>query len=486
MARRDVTHGEYVQRVRSVPQSEVLRKLSSAASRIAQQRVREEKLDPPVVQEFTLAGIARTSLARGNDLRSREVTRRLVIRLCQEYLETSYTPTGEETIGELLRPMMFEQLLVQLSPMHNIARAHALFAHHLPRVEGAPSTDEIGAVLGVPRVADFTRIGFATHVGAMLHAGSLSKSMLVSHNVVPLFSPLHPSEIVPHLQAHYAWSLGEHRQNAKDALDVAPKNQEGLAFNPLQSRPLIDMGDEFICPAPHFLMDKFTGTGLYYTLASELGAKFTNALGHAFEDHVADQLLLLCAASVHREIIYGKNNEKSCDFLLVFDEVVLLVEAKSSRPPESFRKSLTPARELNALTKACDQITKTAKLIREGHKAFEQIPRDRPLKGMVVTLEPHFISGTEAQEDILEGPDGSPLLEVFAHDLEHFCAWQQQNERLGRDLLDAWPDHELGRFRGLQGVAGGTERKNPVIEYHYQRAVDIEVVKNAVYATETT
>lgn len=95
-------------------------------------------------------------------------------------------------------------------------------------------------------------------------------------------------------------------------------------------------------------------------------------------------------------------------------------------------------------------------------------------------------SGTEAQEDILEGPDGSPLLEVFAHDLEHFCAWQQQNERLGRDLLDAWPDHELGRFRGLQGVAGGTERKNPVIEYHYQRAVDIEVVKNAVYATETT
>lgn len=486
MAQRDVTHSEYVQRVRSLPQSELLRKLSSAASRIVQQRVRGEKLEPLSVQEFTLAGIARTSLAQGNDLRSRKITRELVIRLCQEYLETSYTPTSEETLGELLRPIFFEQLLVQLSPMHNIARAHALFQHYLPQIEGAPSADEIGAVLGVPQVADFTRIGFAVHVGCMLHAGTLPKSMITSKKVAPLFSPLEPAEIVPHLQTHYAWPLREHIHSARHVLDTAPKNQEALAFNPLQSRPLIDMGDNFICPAPHFLMDKFTGTGLYYTLASELGAKFTNALGHAFEDHVADQLRLLCAATVHREVSYGKNNEKSCDFLLVFNEMVLLVEAKSSRPPESFRKSLTPARELHALTKARDQITKTAKLIREGHEAFKQIPRDRPLKGMVVTLEPHFISGTEAQDDILEGPDGGPLLEVFAHDLEHFCAWQQENERLGRDLLDAWPDHEHGRFRGLQGVAGGTDRENPIIKHHYRRAVDIEAVKNAVHAAETT
>lgn len=478
------THSQYVQRVRSAPKSELLRKLSAAASRITQDRIHNRKLASLSVQEFTLAGVALTSLARGNEHRSRKITPELVTRMCQEYLETSYAPTGTHRVDEIIRPFMFEQLLCQLSPMHNIGRAHALFGHYLPNVDAAPSNEEVEQVLGVPSIADFTRIGFVIHAVSMLHAGTLPKTMLLSDIVAPLFNPLAIDEIIPLIAKHYALPLKDHAARARAALDNTPRRQEGLAFNPLQAKPLVDMGQEYVSPAPHFLLDKFTGTGLYYTLADELDSKFTNALGHAFEDYVADQLQLLSAPTVHREITYGKVQRKSCDFILVFDQMVLLVEVKASRPPESFRKSLTPARDLGSLVKAARQINSTADLIRERHESFRQIPDDRPIRGLVVTLEPHFISGTEAQDEILGGPGGYPILEVFSHDLELFCAWHQQDAQLGQNLLEAWPLNSETPFPGLHGVQGGIDATNPIVEHHFGKAVDLENIKSAVHSAE--
>lgn len=478
------THSEYAQRVRSASRSDLLRMLSATASQVTQKRMHGKKIEPPVVQEFTLAGVARTSLGRGNDHRSRDITPSLVYRMCQEYLETSYAPEDTQGTGEVLRPFMFEQFLAQLSPMHNIGRAHALFEHYLPAVDAAPSAAEFKHVLGVPTIADFTRIGFIIHIGSMLHAGTLPKTMLLSDTVAPLFSPLAVHEIIPFISRHYALPLKEHAALARAALDNRPRRQEGLAFNPLQAKPLVDMGQEYVAPAPHFLLDKFTGTGLYYTLADELESKFTNALGHAFEDYIADQLQLLRAPCMYREITYGKDQRKSCDFILVFDEMVLLVEVKASRPPESFRKSLTPARDLKSLVKARNQISKTSTRIKERHPSFVDIPGDRPVRGLVVTLEPHFISGTEAQEEILEGPEGHPILEVFSHDFEHFCAWHKQSDQLGQNLLEAWPLNSETHFRGLHGVQGGIGATNPIVEHHFGKAVDLEIIKSALHSAE--
>lgn len=451
--------------------------LSDVSTKVSRTRLARNEPNQTAVQEFTLAAVARTSLARGNDHRHRDITLELVSRLCHEYVEISYSPKDDHNTGELLRPVFFEQVLVQLSPAYNIARAHALFNDYLPKVKNPPSATEVENVLGVPTVADFLRIGFVLYIASMQHSGTILHDMLLSEKVAPMFYPLRSDEIMSHVQQHYALTLGEHAKQARTALDEAPDGQEGLAFNPLQARPLINMGPDFINPAPHFLLDKISGTGLYYTLARKLNAKFTDALGHAFEDYVADQLHLLSAPSVQREITFGRENQKSCDFVLIFNELVLLVEVKSSRPPQSFRQSISPASDLNSLNKVRDQIVKTADLVRERHSAFAHVPNDRPLRGLVVTLEPHFVSGTEAQSEILEGPEGIPLLEVFSHDLEDFCGQHQLNTELGRHLLGAWPVSEKTPSRGLKDVQGGSAEINPIVEDHYHRALNLEMIE---------
>lgn len=474
-----VKYSEYVQRVRSFSRSDLLRGLSAISTRVNRNRVAGQEPRPPAVQEFTLAGVARTSLARGNDHRDRETTFELVARMCSEYIETSYTPQDGHNMGELLRPIYFEQLLVQLSPMYNIARAHALFNDYLPQVKNAPSTAEIENVLGVPTVEDFIRIGFVLHTASMQHEGILPRSLLLSAKVAPMFYPLLADDIMAHLQRHYALHLNEHARRAVEALKKAPNGQEALAFNPLQASPLINMGQDFISPAPHFLVDKFSGTGLFYTLAGALNGKFTDALGHAFEDYVADHLGLLSAPKLQREITFGRDNQKSCDFLMVFNELVLLVEVKSSRPPESFRQSISPAKDLYSLKKAREQLLKTADHISERHEAFAHIPNDRPLRALVVTLEPHLVSGTEAQSEILEGPEGIPILEIFSHDLEDFCGKHQPNAELGQHLLSAWPASGETKFRAFQKIEGGTGESNPIMQYHFSRALGVEKIKNA-------
>lgn len=478
MTQKPRSRDAYVQHVRSYPRAELLRKLSSAATRVANERMDGKPIHPLVVQEFTLAGVARTALARGNDHRSKEVTPWSVTRLCQEYLEVGHSTFARDSLDDLVRPFMFEQVLAQQSPMKNIARARALYEHHLPAVQDAPGSAELSEVLGVSSVSGYTRIGFMIHV-IFTHRGGgvVSRGDLRPGGLVGSFSPWVSEEVVALMDSHYVSPVEAHSAVAREGLDAAPGGQEGIAFNPLQKWPLVDLGNEIVCPAPHFLIDKFSSTGLFYTLAAALGNRFTVALGHAFESYVGDQLSLLSAASVIPEIEYGKNRAKTCDFILLFDELVLLVEVKASRPPERFRQSQMPADGLSAFEKARTQLDRTAQLIRGGEPALSHIPRERPIKGLIVTFEPHFISGTEAQEDILMGLDGTPLIETSAHDLEDFCARHRANGRLGQNLLDAWRDASTAAFRGLQSVGDGDDRaNNPILEEHFRRAVDLEEI----------
>ncbi|MFJ4790841.1 nuclease-related domain-containing protein [Streptomyces sp. NPDC088794] len=116
-------------------------------------------------------------------------------------------------------------------------------------------------------------------------------------------------------------------------------------------------------------------------------------MGHLFERYVGRQLDLLTDAAVYPEVEYQlakKQKGKSVDWIVVFPDLVLLVEVKSTRPGEALRlggKDFTTILD-DQFRKAFRQVDNSAVRIRSGaHPEFDHIPGDRQMVGMVVTAE---------------------------------------------------------------------------------------------------
>ncbi|MGW2989043.1 hypothetical protein [Streptomyces goshikiensis] len=152
------------------------------------------------------------------------------------------------------------------------------------------------------------------------------------------------------------------------------------------------------------VLGKVSPMGLYYTGQDHYKKRddddqtllaFTRDLGELFEQYVGRHLCLLPGAEVHSEIVYGRNGEKSIDWIVVLPGLVLLVEAKAFRPTADLRlgPQQTFPKELNTkLGKAIGkQIPNTAKLIRERHPKSAHVPDDRPMFGIVVTTERYHL-----------------------------------------------------------------------------------------------
>ncbi|MDP5317336.1 hypothetical protein [Streptomyces poriferorum] len=186
--------------------------------------------------------------------------------------------------------------------------------------------------------------------------------------------------------------------------------------NPLRSRPLVSgVPGGHLVPVPAAVVGKATPLGLYYTGGdnkSEWGKAFTNDVGRLFERYVGRQLDLLPDAEVHPEILVKlskKDKAKTIDFFVVFRDLVLLVEVKSTRPGEQLRlggpdfATLLPA---TPLKKAFEQINKSVKLLRSGrHPELADIPADRRMIGMVVTAEPFHQINTAAHRVAMPATD---------------------------------------------------------------------------------
>lgn len=196
--------------------------------------------------------------------------------------------------------------------------------------------------------------------------------------------------------------------------------------NPLRATPLVSgYGDGYLIPVAAAVLAKAGLLGLYYTGGennSPRGKAFTRDLGRLFEQYVARQLSLLTDATVHPEIPYKiskKETGKSVDWIVVFPNLVLLIEVKSYRPTAALRLGSENFTDILAARPgdAFEQIRKTDRLIADNHPAFAEIPHDLPRRGMVVTMEPfHLINTVELRAKI---PDiGIPVTVTSIHELE--------------------------------------------------------------------
>lgn len=192
-------------------------------------------------------------------------------------------------------------------------------------------------------------------------------------------------------------------------------------FNPLLDTPVVSgLGADLFMPVPDFVLWKPTPSGLYFTGLRHWDAAFTRDLGHLFEAYVGRQLALVTEAKLYPEIQYGKSNDKSIDWFVVFPDLVLLVEVKVARPKQALRSGTPGAASAlqQDLNKANKQLDKTYKLIQSRRSEFDHIPADRPVVGLVVTLEDFHLANSPLHQTWYSRATELPTLVISVDELE--------------------------------------------------------------------
>lgn len=315
---------EFERRVRRFPRTALLRRCAATSATLEQVWAERQPSLHVSVQPWSLAGVARTCLAVGTEDRAANVSDNTVASLCSHFVNVG-DPDVAVGLGieRVITKMAFEQFGSQYSMMENLARSGALLLDHADGVPGAPSTQDWIDLLGVD-LEQYVRLGFAAFVAMVENGGSVPRELLLDDLLAPVFAPLSPAEALAVLDRHFVAPLDRLREQARGA---EAAGREKWSWNPLSATPLVEIGGDLVAPVAHLILDKITTTGLYYTAAPVWGSRFTDALGTMFERYVGTQLGLLTQAVLHPEIVYGPNGEKSCDYLLVFDEVVQIGRA---------------------------------------------------------------------------------------------------------------------------------------------------------------
>jgi hypothetical protein len=482
----DPTYREVARHVRKYPPEELLREIARLAAAETHRRMRGGSVEPPETP-FAFAGLARTVIAetrssrlpgsaarargrisrRGTDHRRSGVSPEQVRTLCDEMIRT-WSPealaAGDDDVGVLMASIAFEQFGPQWSAMENLSRAHSLIVDATAAHSDLPDSSAWAAELGVD-LDTFLRTGFALHVAMAQNEGQVSRDVLKGSNLRPIREPLTPEELFEIVDTHFALDFDEHRRRCRQAQQVG---WEKWSFSSLIASPLVSFGNDLVCPAPHLLLDRVSSTGLWYIGREAWGSGFTSALGGAFEDYVGQHLALLEHAVVLPEITYstGKGTARSCDWFVITD-VVVLVEVKCARPLYGYRLGDAAALDdvRSKVGGAVRQLEATARLVQDRHPSFLDVPADRPLRGLVLTLEPYYLPET-FRDHILQS-DLFPVSIAWAHELENACAQLREEHDAGAQLLEALtPKESLLVVAGslTEITRGKTPKRNPIVD----------------------
>lgn len=210
-------------------------------------------------------------------------------------------------------------------------------------------------------------------------------------------------------QDHFLTTFADVRAMAK-TLEQGDQSLRHHEFNPLVSRPFVTLPDgRHIAPQPHLVFQRLSPSSLYYAgvdALSEVEANaFTRDVGVVFQEYVGRQLRLMPGAVVLPEIVYD-DSQRSVDWIVIFDEVVVLVEAKSTRLSHLARMGGNQLKQdiERCVGKAFAQVARTDELLSQGHSAFRDIPVDRPRIAIVATLEPYWAANTPFVGKFLPSP----------------------------------------------------------------------------------
>jgi hypothetical protein len=474
---RAVTYEEFVQRVRRHRPSELLLAVAESAIAFAEPAAwRAERIRLP----WSLAAVAKASLVAGNEHRMSGVTEQDVLEACAAYNAlgsplSRQDGTVASSVGAFLVRTSQQQFPVQQSRFEEISRLIALFDWMDELDLEVMSSAQLTGLLGCP-IVEFARAGFVIAVGASSSHGFFDpewRSLWDGPEAIDSTIPMSVVRQVFH--DHFLTTFADIRRQAQRWVQPDPALRH-VEFNPLVGRPFVTLPDgRHLAPQPAYAFQRLSPASVYYAgvdalPVGELDA-FTRDMGRVFESYVGRQLRLLPDATVVPEVRFD-GDQRSVDWFVIFDDLVVLVEAKSTRLPDRARIGANDLEESlhRCLGKAFRQIDRTDHLLADHHPAFATIPTDRPRIGIVATLEPYWNTNGTFLRRFLPTP-ALPTTVASIREVEQLVTVIEANG--GPEILaKIASDPELSAFNLGAALPTGDYPHNPILEVAWQRAFE--------------
>lgn len=427
------------------------------------------------VQKYTpwaLAEVARTSLVFGTELNRKPATDDDLLDMLCAYSSLTdpqlHREDADAAANFFLR-ISSEQLVYQQSVMNEFARTLAMF-------EQTPVTRPL-SVMGPGwarklfgcELADYVGVAFLLLVAAKKNEGRFALSWLDRPEFHTDSAPISFEVVRTAVENNFAADTAGIKA-LQAAAPVVRGEMRRFGFNPLLSRPVITgvLPDASLIPVPHLLVRKASPLGVYFAGVQRWDVAFSQDVGTFLEAYVGRQLELsggqVAPASTY---VRSGTEAETVDWTVVFDDVVLLVEVKSVRPTEAVRVGdTTAATELTRmLGRAIKQLNTTADMLRERHRAVAHVPSDRPLVGLVVTLEPFHTVNSPLVEPWLPKAQ-LPLSVCSVAELEHLM--QIDDGSVGAAIVTAIQDPEKAGWSIGAALKHHSHGRNPVLDQGYE------------------
>jgi hypothetical protein len=476
MTARRVRYDEFVARIRRHRPSELLTEIARTTVQLEEQGDGRWPANERLIFPWALAAAARESIVAGNEHRQPGVSRGDIEQICNLYnnLEDPILDSDDEdSFYSFFVRLTYEQFSYQISIFEEFARPHLLFDDALRTTDTALIDQGFWERLLGCTPVELAGAIFVLGVGAQRNGGFFDPTWLEQPNFVPVLEEVPAGVITTALDSHLSATVDTFRSIAAQfrSPDLRLRRAD---YNPLHQAPYVRLGDgRFIAPIPRLVFARMSPEGLYYLALEKLPEEekhaFTDDVGLLFQSYVGTQLSSIPGATVLPEIRYG-NDELSVDWFVIWPELVLLVEAKSTRLTLSSRLGLSNLRNdvERTLGKAFDQLATTAGLIDSGQEAFANIPRDRPMIGFATTMEPYWLGNAPVIRRFL--PElNIPTFVLSMRELEHLVAIAQRTA-LPPILLELSGDKERRTWNvgnAVQDVEPGA--RNPLLDEAWKR-----------------
>ena len=418
-------------------------------------------------QPWILLEVARVSLVYGNEHRSPATEADLLA--CCDAFDALRDPelsahADERAFANFFLRVQHQQLPHQQLIGPDIARSAALFTQTKsakPLKTLAPGWIE--ELLGA-NLSAYVGVAFLLFTSALVNGGQFGPGWLSQPNFAEIVQEIPADEILSLLEQQFSTDIPQLRSMQAAQPNMTNQEFRRFGFNPLTARPVVSglVPDRHVVPVPWALLRKASPLGIFYAGIAKWGNAFSDDVGPLFESYIGRQLRLLPAATVLPSIVYGKERAESVDWIVVFDNLILLVEVKSTRPSEQVRLGGQSAGDAltAALHRAVEQVDRTAALIRARHPAFAGIPKDRPLAALMVTMEPFFAADAPAVDKWVPRPS-VPARFCSAHELEGLVVLRDDVPRLLVDHMTS----ENTRGWSIRSLLTGRELgSNPILD----------------------
>ncbi len=454
---REVRFSEFRQRVRRHSPSTLL---PVVATRAREKVGRDSWFQGSRVETpWALAAAARVALLYGDERRM-PATGADVLPICAAF--ASLKMLREQAPIEELRAFflrtVFEQLSYQSSVGNDVGRSVAMFRDSLAAISPTVLTpDALAGVLG-GSVVEFVGTGWLLFASAMENDGWFHDEWIDGPQFAEVVAAL-PADTLRRLIARaFAADMAAQRTEglAHAGNHRTDPQGERFAYNPLSNRPLVTMGPgHYLVPSPLLLLRRVTTTGIYYAAMGALGPSIGRDLGAMFEHYVGRQLGQLAGARLVAEVTYGKPEQRTVDWFVVLEDLVLLVEVKAPRLTAGARHGGAglEAELERTIGKSRRQIDRTAELLASARPELTAagVPTGLTVRGLIVTLEPYHLVQSPLIEPLLPTVT-TPTTVASVHDLEHMVALAGTGPGLPEQLQRIQDDPELATWSALQAV----------------------------------